>query len=69
VRLWKYSFDLWAGKAKEPGFVTATGYRAQSSFGIKRGSGQGLDKLPDWMRRDPSWDVDPLVLGQETATV
>jgi hypothetical protein len=56
-------------EANKPDFRAATGYRAQSSFGIERGGGRGLDKLPDWVHKDDSWDVDSLVLGQRTATV
>lgn len=67
--LGKYSFDLWAAEAEKAGFKAATGYRAQSSFGINPGSGQRLDQLPDWVQKDPSWDVDTNVLGTHTATV
>ncbi|KPM41810.1 hypothetical protein AK830_g4756 [Neonectria ditissima] len=35
--LGKFSFDLWAAEAEKPDFRTATGYRAQSSFGIDPG--------------------------------
>lgn len=70
VRLGKCSFNLWAAEASaDAEFTAATGYRSQSSFGIKRGSGKQLDKLPDWVQKDPSWDADSLVLGQQTATV
>lgn len=67
--LGKYSFDLWAAEADKADFRATTGYRAQSSFGIDPGSGQGLEKLPDWVHTEPSWDVDANVLGTCTATV
>lgn len=67
--LGKYSFDLWAAEAEDSDFREATGYRAQSSFGINNGGGQGLDKLPDWVQKQPSWLVDTNVLGSRTATV
>lgn len=68
--LGKYSFDLWESIAKEDrAFRIATGYRQHSCFGIDRGEGRGLDRLPDWVTKDPTWDVDPEVLGVRNATV
>ncbi|KAI1362625.1 hypothetical protein F5Y08DRAFT_269231 [Xylaria arbuscula] len=67
--LGKYSFDLWALEADSKAFREITGYRAQSSFGIDPGSGHGLDELPDWVKRDSSWDANKEVLGTKTATV
>ncbi|KAI1115079.1 hypothetical protein F5Y14DRAFT_440819 [Nemania sp. NC0429] len=67
--LGKYSFDLWASEAGDDSFTMATGYRAQSSYGINLGSGQRLDVLPDWVKSEPNWDVDTNVLGARTATV
>ncbi|KAI1870442.1 uncharacterized protein JN550_005370 [Neoarthrinium moseri] len=67
--LGRYSFDLWEDEAKNVKFREDTGYRAQSSFGLNSGSGQGLDKLPDWVRKEMSWDVNSSVLGDRTATV
>lgn len=67
--LGRYSFDLWADEARAKAFQDATGYRTQSSFGLSKGNGQNLSLLPDWVRQDATWDVDPKVLGNETATV
>lgn len=67
--LGKYSFDLWAAEAQNERFRAATGYRAQSSFGIDIGSGRELDKLPEWVRTESFWDVDHRVLGAHTATM
>lgn len=67
--LGKYSFDLWEAESADPGFKAATGYSAQSSFGISTGTGKGLEELPDWVTKDSSWDVDISVLGGRTATV
>lgn len=68
--LGEYSFDQWAACAgAESDFLATTGYQVQSSFGVDLGSGQGLEKLPDWVRRHRDWDVDPGVLGARTATV
>ncbi|KAH7310595.1 hypothetical protein B0I35DRAFT_481900 [Stachybotrys elegans] len=46
IPLGKYSFDMWAAEAQEDDFVSATGYRAQSSFGADPGTGQRLNRLP-----------------------
>ncbi|CVL03551.1 uncharacterized protein FPRN_11823 [Fusarium proliferatum] len=67
--LGKYSFDLWAREAERPDFRLATGYRPNSSYGILHGEGQGLDKLPNWVKTETSWNVDTKVLGDRTATV
>ncbi|ROW11803.1 hypothetical protein VPNG_05035 [Cytospora leucostoma] len=67
--LGKFSFDLWEIEALKADFRAATGYRAQSCFGVGPGNGHGLDKLPDWMQKEPSWDVDTNVLGSYTAMV
>ncbi|KAI0098721.1 hypothetical protein GGR51DRAFT_537676 [Nemania sp. FL0031] len=67
--LGKYSFDLWASEAEDDSFKEATGYRAQSTFGIDPGNGQGLDSLPDWVKTNSNWDVNKKVLGDRTATV
>lgn len=67
--LGKHSFDLWADEAHGEAFQKATGYRAQSSFGLSQGSGRSLTVLPDWVRPEATWDVDIKVLGNETATV
>ncbi|KAI0859126.1 hypothetical protein F4860DRAFT_483965 [Xylaria cubensis] len=69
ISLGKYSFDLWATEADDDSFKEATGYRAQSSFGIGLGSGRGLEDLPDWVKKDSNWDVNRNVLGASTATV
>lgn len=67
--LGKYSFDLWEVESAGQDFISATGYRAQSFFGISTGTGKGLDGLPDWVTKDSTWDVDSSVLGARTATV
>lgn len=67
--LGKYSFDLWESELADSGFRPTTGYRAQSSYGICRGTGEGLGVLPDWIIKDCSWNVDTSVLGNRTATV
>lgn len=67
--LGEYSFNLWEAESADQDFVSATGYRAQSSYGISTGTGKGLDGLPDWVTKDPTWDVDSSVLGTRTATV
>ena len=67
--LGKYSFDLWAAQAESEEFKKTTGYRAHSSYGVKAGTGQGIDALPDWIRKEPTWDIDEGVLGTRTATV
>lgn len=67
--LGKYSFDLWAAQAENEEFRKATEYRAQSSFGVNPGSGQGIDLLPSWIQTESTWDVDQKVLGSHTATV
>lgn len=67
--LGKYSFDLWEAESADQDFTSATGYRAQSSFGISTGTGKGLDGLPGWVSKDSTWDVDSSVLGARTATV
>ncbi|KAJ8133247.1 hypothetical protein O1611_g372 [Lasiodiplodia mahajangana] len=69
IPLGKYSFDLWASEASDDSFREATGYRAQSTFGVDPGSGHGLDSLPNWVKIDSNWDVDKNVLGDRTATV
>ncbi|KAI0868390.1 hypothetical protein GGS24DRAFT_482545 [Hypoxylon argillaceum] len=69
IRLGKYSFDLWASEADVGSFREATGYRAQSSFGIDPGNGRGLDNLPDWVKKDSNWDVNKDVLGAKSAIV
>lgn len=67
--LGEYSFNLWEAESVDPDFKAATGYRAQSSFGISTGTGKGLEGLPDWVTKDPTWDVDTSILGARTATV
>ncbi|KAF5649006.1 FAD dependent oxidoreductase superfamily [Fusarium sp. NRRL 52700] len=67
--LGRYSFDLWAQEAWGADFRLATGYRANSSYGICQGDGMDLHKLPNWMKTEACWDVDNLVLGNRTATV
>ncbi|KAG9498192.1 hypothetical protein J7337_011087 [Fusarium musae] len=67
--LGKYSFDLWAKEAEHIDFRLTTGYRSNSSYGILEGDGKGLDKLPNWVKPDASWNVDTKVLGDSTATV
>jgi len=69
IPLGKYSFDLWADEARGEAFREATGYRAQSSFGLSPGNGQNLAVLPDWVCQEATWNVDTKVLGNETATV
>ncbi|KAL8932035.1 MAG: hypothetical protein Q9216_006990 [Gyalolechia sp. 2 TL-2023] len=46
-----------------------TGYRAHSFFGVNPGSGDGIEALPDWIRKQPDWDIDQDVLGSRNATV
>lgn len=67
--LGKYSFDLWAQEAQNAEFRLATGYRENSSHGIQQGDGKGLERLPNWIKTETSWDVDNQVLGVNTATV
>ncbi|KAL5593248.1 hypothetical protein FOBRF1_012350 [Fusarium oxysporum] len=67
--LGQYSFDLWAQEAQHADSRLTTGYRANSSFGIHQGDGKDLDKLPSWIKKKTSWDVDIQVLGDSTATV
>lgn len=67
--LGKYSFDLWAQEAQNAEFRLATGYRANSSYGIHQGDGKGFERLPNWIKTETSWDVDNQVLGTNTATV
>ncbi|KAF5243374.1 hypothetical protein FANTH_8196 [Fusarium anthophilum] len=67
--LGQYSFDLWAQEAQNADFRLATGYCANSSYGICRGDGKGLDKLPNWIKTKTGWDIDDQVLGNNTATV
>ncbi|KAI1490509.1 hypothetical protein F5X96DRAFT_543969 [Biscogniauxia mediterranea] len=67
--LGKYSYDLWSVEAENADFKAATGYKTQSSFGIRVGKGYGLNLLPDWVKKDTSWDVNTGVLGARTATV
>jgi hypothetical protein len=68
--LGKYSFNLWAQEAKDVDFIIATGYQSNSSYGIHQGDGgKGLEKLPNWVKTETSWDVDTKVLGDNTATV
>ena len=67
--LGKYSFDLWAAQAESEEFKKTTGYRAQSSYGVKLGTGHGIGALPDWIQKNPSWDIDEGILGTRTATV
>lgn len=65
----KYSFDLWAQEAQNAYFRLATGYRENSSYGVRQGDGKGLERLPNWIKTQTSWDVDNQVLGVNTATV
>ncbi|KAI0593542.1 hypothetical protein F4775DRAFT_597126 [Biscogniauxia sp. FL1348] len=67
--LGKYSFDLWSAEAEKPGFKAATGYKANSSFGLRVGEGRCLNFLPGWVKKDTSWDVDSGILGPHTATI
>ncbi|KAF4439064.1 NADH oxidase [Fusarium acutatum] len=67
--LGRYSFDLWVQGAQNTDFRLTTGYRANSSYGIHQGDGRCLDKLPNWIKTETSWDVDTEVLGDNTATV
>ncbi|KAF5710355.1 NADH oxidase [Fusarium mundagurra] len=67
--LGQYSFDLWTQEAQNADFRLATGYRANSSYGIHQGDGKDLDRLPDWIKTETCWDVGTQVLGDNTATV
>lgn len=67
--LGKYSFDLWAAEAESEEFRNTTGYRAHSFFGVRSGSGNGIGLLPDWIQRQPDWDIDEDILGPNNATV
>ncbi|KAG5787673.1 hypothetical protein H9Q69_013257 [Fusarium xylarioides] len=67
--LGQYSFDLWTQEAQNADFRLATGYRANSSYGICQGDGKSLDRLPDWIKTETCWDVDTQVLGDNRATV
>lgn len=67
--LGKYSFDLWAAQAESEEFRNTTGYRTHSFFGVKSVSGHGIETLPDWIRAEPTWDVDENLLGRRNATV
>ena len=69
--LGKYSFDLWAAEAEDEDkdFTRRTGYRSHSSFGVNPGSGHGIKALPDWFRKNSTWDIDENVLGHRNATV
>jgi hypothetical protein len=69
LHLGKSSFGLWAAEVGKTKFRIATGYTAQSSFGVSPGNGHGLERLPDWLQRQSSWDVDTNVLGAYNATV
>lgn len=67
--LGKYSFQLWGERAEDADFRAAVGYRAHNFFELNPGSGFGLEKLPDWLQYDPSWDVDESVLSSPSAMV
>ena len=71
--LGKYSFDLWAAEAENEDegedFKRETGYRAHSCFGVNPGSGHGIEALPDWFQKNPTWDIDENVLGHRNAMV
>ncbi len=65
----RYSFDLWAADAEHEEFKKVTGYRAHSFFGVNPGSGHGIEALPDWVKPEPTWDIDRDVLGVRNAMV
>ena len=67
--LGRYSFDLWAAQTESEEFRKSSGYRARSFFGVKPGTGHGVEGLPDRIQKEPAWDVDDDVLGTHNATV
>ncbi|KAK4221379.1 FAD dependent oxidoreductase superfamily [Podospora fimiseda] len=69
--LGKYSLDLWEKIAdqNDSDFRGITGYRPQSCHGIHHGQGLGLNKFPDCIQKDSTWNVDAGVLGVRNAMV
>ena len=69
--LGKLSFALWEAVGKDTvtgdDFKKTVGFLRDGCFSPREGTGRGHKGLPDWIKLNPSWDVDHDPLGRPNA--
>lgn len=63
------SWEIWEKLSHDFEFAESTGWSPNTAFSAREGSGKGQEKLPEWIRLDPSWDVDGEPNGADAATM